>query len=81
MVFAPWFWVVITTLTQKKYGRLPKHISPPATEGDGLGQLHADGFAPHQALAQPQVGFELTAAQAMDVGLLEPKEGRRIVFS
>ena len=46
-------------------------ISPPATEGDGLGHFHADGLAAHQALAQAKVGFELTAAQAMDVGLLD----------
>ena len=51
--------------------------APPATEGDGLGQLHADGLAAHQALAQAKVGFELTAAQAMDVGLLEA--GRSLV--
>lgn len=42
----------------------------PATEGDGLGQLHPDGLAAHQALAQPQIRFELAAAQTVDVGLL-----------
>lgn len=47
----------------------------PSTKGDGLRQLHSDGFATHEPFAQTQVSLKLTTAQAMDIGLLRCSTG------
>ena len=51
----------------------------PSTKGDGLRQLHSDGFATHEPFAQTQVSLKLTTAQAMDIGLL--RCSRRFSYS
>lgn len=59
--------------------RRPSFARYPSTKGDGLRQLHSDGFATHEPFAQTQVSLKLTTAQAMDIGLL--RCSRRFPYS